>query len=156
MATIRLFEFNGMPTQVSLSSKKDLEWLFEQVSQFFGFFAGLIINLIKYSIMGYIIMAESLVNLLLNATTESLSQTALIQNDISYAYVQFADDFYNVEETEYIVSPIKAMSGVEENQEGTENQEDTEDSTDNDPDAEADRQGDRRKGKSAGGSGAAG
>lgn len=131
------FEFNGLPAQVSLSSKKDLEWLFEQVSQFFGFFAGLIINLIKYSIMGYIIMAESLVNLLLNATTESLSQTALIQNDISYAYVQFADDFYNVEETEYIVSPIKAMSGVEENQEGTENAEDTEDSTDNDPDAEA-------------------
>lgn len=130
------FEFNGMPTQVSLSSRKDLEWLFEQVSQFFGFFAGLIINLIKYSIMGYIIMAESLVNLLLNATTESLSQTALIQNDISYAYVQFADDFYNVEETEYIVSPIKAMSGVEENQEGTENAEDTEDSTENDPDAE--------------------
>ena len=74
---------------LSYSSSQDNLWLFDLISQFFGFFAGMMINLLKYSIIGYIEMAESIANIFLQSTTESLSQV----NDIEYAAVQYVDEY---------------------------------------------------------------
>ena len=83
------FEFNGLPNNVSYSSSQDNLWLFDLISQFFGFFAGMMINLLKYSIIGYIEMAEAIANIFLQSTTESLSQV----KDIEYAAVQYVDEY---------------------------------------------------------------
>ncbi len=88
-STSNNFEFNGLPNNVSYSSSQDNLWLFDLISQFFGFFAGMMINLLKYSIIGYIEMAESIANIFLQSTTESLSQV----NDIEYAAVQYVDEY---------------------------------------------------------------
>ncbi len=115
------FEFNGMPTQVSYSKRKDLAWLFNQISQFFGFFGGMIINVIKFAALGYVIMFQSLANNFINASGESLTNTTTTNTtanlgNISYAYVKFIDDnslgLYKVEEKEYSVMPIEALTGV--------------------------------------------
>ena len=114
-------EKNPNILKLVISSKKDLEWLFEQVSQFFGFFGGMIINVIKFAALGYVIMFQSLANNFINASGESLTNTTTTNTtanlgNISYAYVKFIDDnslgLYKVEEKEYSVMPIEALTGV--------------------------------------------
>lgn len=113
------FEFNGLPSNVSYSSPKGFAWLFDQIFQFFGFFAGLIINILKLSILGYAIIAQNIVNAFIDSSSKDLSGTATSQiiNDISYAYVQVIEDssfgLFNVKEQEYTVAPIKALSSME-------------------------------------------
>ena len=43
----REFEFNGMPSDVSYGGKTNLDWLFNEVAQFFSVLVGTIFNIIK-------------------------------------------------------------------------------------------------------------
>ena len=109
------FEFNGMPTQVSISSRKDATWLFNKISQFFAFFAGLIINILKFAILGYIIIFENIANSFLNSSSESLNAIDATTNTLdATAYIQYTDTYslglYTVEEKEFGIVPIEAAA----------------------------------------------
>ena len=57
------FDFAGSPKNVTYSGKRNLAmWIFKKVYQFIDFIVSLILNGIKYSILGYAYSFESLIN----------------------------------------------------------------------------------------------
>ena len=88
------FEFNGLPQTVSYTKPGGLDWLFDQISQFFSFLAGMIINLIKYSILGYVGLIQTFIGNTIDWTEEPLTQNVL--NSVEVSYIQ----------------PIEASSGT--------------------------------------------
>lgn len=103
------FEFNGLPNTVSYTKPGGLDWLFDQISQFFSFLAGMIINVIKYSILGYAGLVQTIVGGTIEWTEEPLSNTTNTVNTVEVSYVQ----------------PIEASSGttvIEEQQEQESNE----------------------------------
>lgn len=57
------FDFAGSPKNVTYSGKRNLLiWVFKKIFQFIDFIVSLIINGIKYSILGYAFATESLIN----------------------------------------------------------------------------------------------
>lgn len=110
------FEFNGLPNTVSYTKPGGLDWLFDQISQFFSFLAGMIINVIKYSILGYAGLVQTIVGGIIEWTEEPLSNTT---NTVEVSYVQ----------------PIEASSGttvIEEQQEQESNESTTNNSSNED------------------------
>lgn len=113
------FEFNGLPNTVSYTKPGGLDWLFDQISQFFSFLAGMIINVIKYSILGYAGLVQTIVGGTIEWTEEPLSNTTNTVNTVEVSYVQ----------------PIEASSGttiVEEQQEQESNKSTTNNSSNED------------------------
>ena len=94
------FEFNGLPQTVSYTKPGGLDWLFDQISQFFSFLAGMIINLIKYSILGYLGLIQTFIGNTIDWTEEPLTQNVL--NSVEVSYIQ----------------PIEASSGTIITEEG--------------------------------------
>ena len=57
------FDFAGSPKNVTYSGKRNLAmWIFKKIYQFIDFIVSLILNGIKYSILGYAYSFESLIN----------------------------------------------------------------------------------------------
>ena len=57
------FDFAGSPKNVTYSGKRKLGiWIFSKISEFLDYIASIIINGIKYSILGYAMAFESIVN----------------------------------------------------------------------------------------------
>lgn len=57
------FNFSGSPQNVTYAGKRNLgEWIFNKVAEFIDYIIFIIINGIKYSILGYAMAFESLVN----------------------------------------------------------------------------------------------
>ena len=113
------FEFNGLPNTVSYTKPGGLDWLFDQISQFFSFLAGMIINVIKYSILGYAGLVQTIVGGTIEWTEEPLSNTTNTVNTVEVSYVQ----------------PIEASSGttvIEEQQEQESNESTTNNSSNED------------------------
>lgn len=57
------FNFSGSPQNVTYAGKRNLgEWIFNKIAEFIDYIIFIIINGIKYSILGYAMAFESLVN----------------------------------------------------------------------------------------------
>lgn len=110
------FEFNGMPSDVAYGGTTTLKWFFDQIAQFFSFLVGLIINIIKMSILGYIGLAESLANSLIHSTEQPIGG----EEQVSYINVQeieaFSSNIINIEEDTYYIMPIEAKANPQEQQ----------------------------------------
>ena len=107
------FEFEGMPTNVSYGgSSTVVEWLFDKIWQFFSFLVGMIINLLKYAILGYISLTEKIVSDVLHKVEETQATSNI--NYIQYAYEKniniYPPSFLELEKQEFTVKPIKAYS----------------------------------------------
>lgn len=115
----REFEFNGMPSDVSYGGKTTLDWFFNQIAQFFSFLLGTIINIIKMSILGYIGLAESLINSLIYSTEQPING-----QEVSYINIKdieyLSSNIISVEEDIYYLNPIEAYANEGEEQSQTE------------------------------------
>lgn len=113
------FEFNGMPSDVSYGGKTTLDWFFNQIAQFFSFLLGTIINIIKMSILGYIGLAESLINSLIYSTEQPING-----QEVSYINIKdieyLSSNILSVEEDIYYLNPIEAYANEGEEQSQTE------------------------------------
>ena len=115
----REFEFNGMPSDVSYGGKTTLDWFFNEVAQFFSFLVGTIFNIIKMSILGYIGLAESLINSLIYSTEQPING-----QEVSYINIKnieyLSSNIISVEEDIYYLNPIEAYANEGEEQSQTE------------------------------------
>ena len=61
------FTFDGMPTTVIYEEKKDIfKWLFEGISGFMDYIAGILISVIKAPLLGYVSFFQRIVNAFLH------------------------------------------------------------------------------------------
>ena len=105
------FEFNGMPSDVGYGGTTNLEWFFDQIAQFFSFLLGTIINIIKMSILGYISLAETLINSFINTTEQPIT---IQQNSyVNVKEIQASSyNIINIIEEKYYVQPIEANTSL--------------------------------------------